>query len=106
MVIPRCSTMPPEPSPRLADAISQTLAAALTRSGDRWLRAALPPDWPLPEALDQLLREFGHGDLHVGLLRPHSAGEHTAASYTMSDSPATITRWRNRKAKRAPTVVL
>jgi hypothetical protein len=83
----------PELSPTLTDALAAELAEGLQATADSWIRAELPHDWPVGDALQDLVPHLRR--LRVGVLSPfrldHVANVHQA---TVSADPSEITRWR------------
>jgi hypothetical protein len=74
-------------------ALAADLADALDATADSWIRAELPHDWPVREALEALAPH--REQLRVGVLRPfHIEQVASVAHLTISDDPSEITRWR------------
>lgn len=95
-------------SPRLTPTISKVLCKSLTRASDCWIRAELPPDWPVVEGVSALLSEVQC--LRIGVLRPFTLAQFAEVECEASDDPQVITdSWRNKSVedRRAnPTIVL
>ena len=92
--------------PGLVDAILEAVAEALATSRDNWVRAELPPDWPVGETVEALWREMP--SLRVGVLRPFTASHvQRAEGPPISSDPQEMTRWRNaRLSERAAHATL
>jgi hypothetical protein len=79
----------PELSPTLTDALAAELAEGLEATADSWIRAEPPHDWPVGDALQELVPRLW--PLRVGVLSPFRL-DHVANM--ASADPSEITRWR------------
>src|SRR5688572_1493739 len=78
--------------PRLTAMLTDVLARALNESGDRFIRAQLPSDWPVGEAAKAL--SAVHPALRLGVLRPFSKTSLMGLVGVVSDDPHELTTWR------------
>lgn len=83
----------PELSPTLTAALAAELAEGLEATADSWIRAELPHDWPVGNALQDLVPYLRR--VRVGVLSPFRL-DHVAnmPQATVSADPSEITRWR------------
>lgn len=103
------ATTPPRDSrglPGLASAIASTLAGWVKqRAADRFVRAALPYDWPVSSALKSLFEYLGsEAHVRLGLLEPFvdvSVAGLPPQRITVSRRAQEITEWRNEAARLA-----
>lgn len=83
----------PEAAPDLTVALAAVLADALDATADSWIRAELPHDWPVAEALRTLAPDFE--PLRLGVLWPFSTPQFSdLPQATISNDASEITRWR------------
>jgi hypothetical protein len=94
--------------PRLRDAIVAVLADSLSAAPDRWARAELPSEWPVPDAVHDLIET--HQLARVGVLRPFNVANFDGSGYLVSVNAQEITeRWRNTPIEHRrdkPTLIL
>jgi hypothetical protein len=98
--------MPNIVAPCLIDALSATLTNSLKAVSDNWIRAELPPDWPLIEALTRVHATYPK--LRLGVLSPFSMSD-VKIGCPASAIPSEITGWRNQPIKirrENPTIIL
>ena len=85
--------MPEAAAPSLSAALAAELAEALDTTADSWIRAELPHDWPIGDALQELVPHIG--PLRIGVLRPFHVDQFANVQHaTISDDPSEVTRWR------------
>jgi hypothetical protein len=83
----------PRPAPDLAAAIAAELGETISETADGWIRAELPHDWPISEAVQRMATYFEA--LRIGVLRPFRMEQVSQLQgVTVSDDPSEITRWR------------
>lgn len=92
--------------PGLVDAMAAVANERLDRSSDHWVRLDLPYDWPHRDILERMSAD--REGLRVGLLRSFSGTDLASSSWTTTDRPADITRWRNEslEERRTSTTIL
>lgn len=93
--------------PRLADILAERLIEAVLSTPDRWVRAEIPPEWPVATALSRAkARTPG---LRIGVLHPFPKLSVAKTGCQVTTSAQEITQWRNQRieVRRAkPTIVL
>lgn len=98
--------MPEIRSLKLVAILADTLTHALASTSDRWIRAEIPSDWPVRDALFNVQAQLP--SLRVGVLHPFALSDLPDDVITSNDAK-TITDWRNQSidAKRQnPTIVV
>src|SRR4051794_29250978 len=107
MGIQRFRIMSEKPLPLLEGAIGKVLDYALHKAPDKWIRAELPRDWPVAQAITQM-EAYRTTNLRLGVLRPFRRDDFAALTITICDDPQQLTDWRNEsieKRRASPSII-